>query len=153
MLIQLIHDSSHPNTDYEKQRLTDEYYTELFNYTLGCIIKDDFDPYSDGVPNVEKIISKKTNDIWGFSCDEPGRVTVKCFQKFGIVHQSIYKKDNVLRSPMELASYVSAIMKGKEILYPVENDWFQWMLSYDGYDENIGKHGKHYHLFNKDKEI
>jgi hypothetical protein len=134
MNIQFISDSSHPNLDANEKPISSELYTSLFEYNLVVLIQENYDPYPTQSENSVSFISKgQDKTIWTLSYDNIGYVHVQSFEKMVILDVSIYKHETILRSPLELSSYVLAAIKGIEIKYPLDDscDFFQWRISYD----------------------
>jgi hypothetical protein len=138
MNIQFISDPSHPNLDVNEKPISSEFYTSLFEYNLAVLIKDKYNPYPTQSKDSVSFISKgKDKSIWTLSYDNVGYIHVFSFEGNVIQDVSIYKHETVLRSPLELSSYVLAAIKGVEIKYPLDDscDLFQWRLSYDTKEE------------------
>jgi hypothetical protein len=138
MNIKFIEDNIHTNLDANEKPISSELYTSLFEYNLVVLIQKNYDSYPTQSEDSVSFISKgQDKAIWTLSYNNIGCVHVQSFEKMVIQDVSIYKHETVLRSPLELSSYVLAAIKGIEIKYPLDDtcDLFQWRLSYDTKEE------------------
>lgn len=133
MLIQFINDADHENLGldfFDKVTVDQIKYTEAFEYNLNILFRNDY-RYCD-VKSDNDLISfrnNKTNDLWTMDYSEQGTINLQSIDAMAIKEVSIYR-DNVLLSPLTLATNVLAAINNKEIKYPVKETSFQWRLSW-----------------------